>query len=110
MNRMGVASPECSYVWIDVNGSDWGLYLAVEGVEDAFLDRSYGADSAIFTSRTAGRTAADAETAAISILQTSISIPRKSRKRRTSILRLREKPISETSPAAFHLAAWAPAM
>lgn len=45
MNRMGVASPECSYVWIDVNGSDWGLYLAVEGVEDAFLDRNYGADS-----------------------------------------------------------------
>lgn len=45
MNRMGVASPECSYVWIDVNGSDWGLYLAVEGVEDAFLERNYGADS-----------------------------------------------------------------
>lgn len=45
MNRMGVASPECSYVWIDVNGSNWGLYLAVEGVEDAFLDRNYGADS-----------------------------------------------------------------
>lgn len=45
MNRMGVASPECSYVWITVNGSDWGLYLAVEGVEDAFLDRNYGADS-----------------------------------------------------------------
>ena len=42
MNRMGVASPECSYVWITVNGSDWGLYLAVEGVEDAFLSRSYG--------------------------------------------------------------------
>ena len=45
MNRMGVASPECSYVWITVNGSDWGLYLAVEGVEDAFLDRNYGADA-----------------------------------------------------------------
>ena len=42
MNCMGVASPECSYVWITVNGSDWGLYLAVEGVEDAFLSRSYG--------------------------------------------------------------------
>ena len=45
MSRMGVASPECSYVWITVNGSDWGLYLAVEGVEDAFLSRSYGSDS-----------------------------------------------------------------
>ena len=45
MSRMGVASPECSYVWITVNGSDWGLYLAVEGVEDAFLSRNYGSDS-----------------------------------------------------------------
>ena len=45
MNRMGVASPECSYVWITVNGEDWGLFLAVEGVEDAFLERNYGSDS-----------------------------------------------------------------
>ena len=42
MNKMGVASPLCSFVQIRVNGEYWGLYLAVEGVEDAFLQRNYG--------------------------------------------------------------------
>ncbi|MGN0753806.1 MAG: CotH kinase family protein [Aristaeellaceae bacterium] len=40
MNRMDVPSPLCSYVQINVNGEPWGLYLAVEGVEDAFLERN----------------------------------------------------------------------
>ena len=31
-------------LYITVNGEDWGLYLAVEGVEEAFLERNYGAD------------------------------------------------------------------
>ena len=44
MNKMGVASPLCSFVQINVNGEPWGLYLAVEGVEDAFLQRNYGKD------------------------------------------------------------------
>ena len=44
MGEMGVASPLCSYVYITVNGEDWGLYLAVEGVEDSFLQRNYGSD------------------------------------------------------------------
>ena len=44
MNRMGVAAPLCSFVQINVNGAPWGLYLAVEGVEDAFLQRNYGRD------------------------------------------------------------------
>lgn len=43
MNAFGVNSPLCSYVYITVNGEDWGLYLAVEGVEEAFLERNYGA-------------------------------------------------------------------
>ena len=42
MAAMGVASPLCSYVYITVNGEDWGLYLAVEGIEEAFLQRNYG--------------------------------------------------------------------
>ena len=42
MNEMGVASPLCSYTYITVNGEDWGLYLAVEGVEESFLRRNYG--------------------------------------------------------------------
>ena len=41
MGNFGVVSPLCSYVYITVNGEDWGLYLAVEGVEDAFLERNY---------------------------------------------------------------------
>ncbi len=44
MAQMGVASPLCSYVNITVNGEDWGLYLAVEGVEESFLQRNYGKD------------------------------------------------------------------
>ena len=44
MDEFGADAPLCSYVWITVNGEDWGLYLAVEGIEDAFLQRNYGAD------------------------------------------------------------------
>ena len=42
MGKMGVASPLCSYTYITVNGEDWGLYLAVEAVEESFLQRNYG--------------------------------------------------------------------
>ena len=42
MNDFGVDAPLCSYVYITVNGEDWGLYLAVEAIEDSFLERNYG--------------------------------------------------------------------
>lgn len=42
MGDFGVAAPLCSYAYITVNGEDWGLYLAVEGVEEGFLARNYG--------------------------------------------------------------------
>lgn len=42
MNEFSVNTPLCSYVYITVNGEDWGLYLAVEGVEEGFLERNYG--------------------------------------------------------------------
>lgn len=42
MNEFSVNTPLCSYVYITVNGGDWGLYLAVEGVEEGFLERNYG--------------------------------------------------------------------
>ncbi|MGM9616523.1 CotH kinase family protein [Butyricicoccus sp.] len=45
MGSFQVDAPLCSFVYITVNGEDWGLYLAVEGVEDAFLQRNYGSDS-----------------------------------------------------------------
>lgn len=44
MAQMGVPSPLCSYAYITINGEAWGLYLAVEDVEDAFLEHSYGSD------------------------------------------------------------------
>ena len=45
MNEFGADAPLCSFAWITVNGEDWGLYLAVEGVEDSFLQRNYGKDT-----------------------------------------------------------------
>ena len=44
MAEFGAAAPLCSFVWITVNGEDWGLYLAVEAVEESFLQRNYGSD------------------------------------------------------------------
>ena len=44
MAQFGVAAPLCSYVYITVNGEDWGLYLAVEAVEESFLLRNYGSN------------------------------------------------------------------
>ena len=44
MSGFGVDSPLCSYVYLTVNGEDFGLYLAVEGVEESFLERNYGND------------------------------------------------------------------
>ncbi len=44
MGYFGADAPLCSFVSIRVNGENWGLYLAVEGVEEAFLERNYGRD------------------------------------------------------------------
>lgn len=44
MNEFGTSAPLCSFAYITVNGEEWGLYLAVEGVEDSFLQRNYGND------------------------------------------------------------------
>ena len=45
MADFGADSPLCSFVYLTVNGEDWGLYLAVESIEDSFLARSYGSDT-----------------------------------------------------------------
>lgn len=42
MGQFGVAAPLCSYIYITVNGQDWGLFLAVEAIEDSFLQRNFG--------------------------------------------------------------------
>ena len=45
MRKGGAAAPLCSFVQINVGGQPWGLYLAVEGVEDSFLRRNFGNDT-----------------------------------------------------------------
>lgn len=42
MEFMGVPAPLCSYVWVTVNGEDWGLFLAIEEPEHAFAKRNFG--------------------------------------------------------------------
>lgn len=44
MEFMEVPAPLRSYVWVTVNGEDWGLYLAVEEPEEAFARRNFGHD------------------------------------------------------------------
>ena len=48
MTEFGVDTPLCSFVYITVNGEDFGLYLAVEGVEDAFLERNYSGTGELY--------------------------------------------------------------
>lgn len=42
MDAAGAKAPLCSYVQISVNGEEWGLYLAIESIEESFLSRNYG--------------------------------------------------------------------
>ena len=44
MDHMGVPAPLCSYAFVKVNGSAWGLFLAVEEPEEAFARRCFGRD------------------------------------------------------------------
>lgn len=44
MREMQANAPLCSYISVKVNGEDFGLYLAVEGVEESFVERNYGSD------------------------------------------------------------------
>ncbi|HEX3021220.1 MAG TPA: CotH kinase family protein [Lachnospiraceae bacterium] len=44
MNYSGVLTPLYSYASITVNGKEWGLYLALEAMEESFALRNYGTD------------------------------------------------------------------
>lgn len=48
MYEFGVAAPLCSFAYITVNGEDWGLYLAVEAVEDSFMLRNYNSAGELY--------------------------------------------------------------
>lgn len=42
MRFLEIPTSLCSYTWVSVNDTDWGLYLAVEEPEEAFLSRNFG--------------------------------------------------------------------
>lgn len=42
MDFMGVASPLCSFTDVFVNGEPWGMFIAVEEPEEAFVRRNFG--------------------------------------------------------------------
>ncbi len=48
MSYAGVNAPLCSFAYITVNGDDWGLYLAVEAIEDGFLERNYDSTGKLY--------------------------------------------------------------
>ncbi|QFG00655.1 hypothetical protein PB01_18680 [Psychrobacillus glaciei] len=47
MDGLGIATPGYSYMYVTINGEEWGLYLGVEAIEETFLARSFdkGSDS-----------------------------------------------------------------
>lgn len=45
---LGVDASLYNYAGISVNGEYWGLYLALEGVEDSFALRNYGTEDGLF--------------------------------------------------------------
>lgn len=42
LDSLGIPTPAYSYAHITVNGEEWGLYLAVEPIEEEFIERNYG--------------------------------------------------------------------
>lgn len=44
MNFMGVHAPLTSYTWVTINGEPYGLFLAIEEIEEGFARRNFGLD------------------------------------------------------------------
>lgn len=42
MRHIGVPSPLTSYAYLRINGEDWGLFVVIEEIEEAFIRRNYG--------------------------------------------------------------------
>ena len=42
LDRMGVPTPAFAFTNITLNGEEWGLYFAVEVIEEEFIERTYG--------------------------------------------------------------------
>ena len=47
MKYMNIPSSLCTFAEIKVNGEHFGFYLAVEDVDDSYIDRIYGSDSSV---------------------------------------------------------------
>lgn len=48
MTYIGVKTPLFAYTNVTVNGENWGLYIAVEAIEESFAQRNYGSDYGMF--------------------------------------------------------------
>ena len=46
--KMDVPAPLCSYVFVSINGEDFGLYLAVEDLDKSFLNRTCNGEGALY--------------------------------------------------------------
>lgn len=44
LSYLGAPAPLYSYAQINVNGEAWGLYLALEGIDESFAERNFGDD------------------------------------------------------------------
>lgn len=42
MNKMDVPAPGYAYMYVTINGKEWGLYLGVEAIEEPYLQRNFG--------------------------------------------------------------------
>jgi len=45
MEQMGIPTPSHSYMYVTVNGEDYGLFLGVEAVDETFLANNYDANT-----------------------------------------------------------------
>jgi len=52
-NEMDVDAPLTSFINVTINGESWGLYLAVEDVGDAFLERTGNTEGELYKPETA---------------------------------------------------------
>ncbi len=41
MNKMDVPAPGYAYMYVTINGKEWGLYLGVEAIEEPYLQRNF---------------------------------------------------------------------
>ena len=46
--KMGVAAPRASFVWLSVNGEEQGLRVAIEEVDQSFLDRVFDGEGTLY--------------------------------------------------------------